>query len=86
MIEACALKTDLEILDDGDETEIGEKVSYSILEYYKWGWYLNQANLKENQIKKIYVDVIAGYQNMLYRNSGREFKLSCMAVDIWMVT
>ena len=26
VIENCALKTDLEILDGGDKTEIGEKV------------------------------------------------------------
>ena len=43
VIENCALKTDLEILDGGDKTEIGEKVYFipapvwaalTLLEYY----------------------------------------------------
>jgi hypothetical protein len=31
VLEACALKSDLAILENGDMTEIGEKVSYFIL-------------------------------------------------------
>ena len=29
VVEACALKPDIEILPAGDDTEIGEKVKYS---------------------------------------------------------
>ncbi|KAK4700303.1 hypothetical protein P7C70_g5949, partial [Phenoliferia sp. Uapishka_3] len=36
-LEACSLVTDLEILEDGDETEIGEKTRFGLLEQPVYG-------------------------------------------------
>ena len=33
VIEACALKPDLEILSGGDQTEIGEKVRFMVISF-----------------------------------------------------
>ena len=36
VLDACALKTDLNIMAAGDQTEIGEKVIFFIVIYLRW--------------------------------------------------
>lgn len=46
VIEACALQQDLEIMPQGDQTEIGEKVGQIILYLRSLAWFLASSMLE----------------------------------------